>query len=75
MALLWALETGKLAGAAVDVLEGEFNSSFNPRKNRLVQYAECNDNLIITPHIGGSTEDSWELTEKRIIEKVKELGL
>jgi phosphoglycerate dehydrogenase-like enzyme len=67
-ALLWALESGKLAGAATDVLSGEFAPGFDVKNNKLVQYAQTHSNLIITPHIGGSTKDSWEMTEKRITE-------
>lgn len=67
-ALLWALETGKLRGAATDVLAGEFAPGFDVKSNKLVKYAQTHDNLIITPHIGGSTEDSWAMTEKRIME-------
>lgn len=68
-ALLWALESGKLAGAATDVLSGEFDDGFDVTKNRLWQYAQVHDNLIITPHIGGSTEDAWEVTQEAIMKK------
>ena len=71
-ALVWALETGKLAGAATDVLCGEFKPDFDVKKNALVRYAKEHDNLIITPHIGGSTQDAWDMTQRRIIEKVIE---
>ena len=70
--LVWALESGKLAGAAVDVLRGEFEPGFRVQDSPLWQYAKEHDNLLITPHIGGSTEDAWEMTQVRIIEKVLE---
>ena len=69
-ALIWALESGKLTGAAVDVLSGEFKPGFDADKHPLVQYARGHDNLIITPHIGGSTEDAWEMTQRAIVEKL-----
>jgi D-3-phosphoglycerate dehydrogenase len=73
-ALLDALETGRLAGAALDVFEGEFEPRFEERlpQHPLWRYAREHDNLIVTPHIGGSTQDAWRLTEARTIERVFE---
>jgi D-3-phosphoglycerate dehydrogenase len=67
-ALLAALEDGRLAGAAVDVLRGEYAQTFDPSTHPLVQYARSHDNLIITPHIGGSTQDAWSETQARVVE-------
>jgi len=72
LALVRALESGKLAGAATDVISGEFEPGFNVKNSPLWHYAQAHDNLLICPHIGGSTEDSWEKTQIRIIEKVLE---
>lgn len=71
-ALLGCLNDGVLAGAAVDVLEGEFVCGFNSNitQNPLWQYAQKHNNLIITPHIGGSTIDSWKLTEEYTIKSI-----
>jgi D-3-phosphoglycerate dehydrogenase len=69
-ALLEALTTNRIAGAALDVLEGEGVDGF-VKENSLVRYASGNENLLITPHIGGVTFQSWEKTELFIAEKVK----
>jgi len=69
-ALLGALRSGRLAGAGLDVLEGEFAPGFSPAGHPLVEYARTHDNLIITPHIGGSTVDAWARTEARTIERM-----
>ena len=68
--LRMALVSGKLAGAAVDVLDGEFVPGFKHHvgDHPLVQYARTHDNLLITPHIGGSTVDAWRLTEQHTIQ-------
>ena len=73
-ALLQCLENGTLAGAAVDVLGGEFDPGFaeSVKAHPLVRYAMKNPNLIITPHIGGSTLDAWQLTQEFTIRKVIE---
>lgn len=65
-ALLEALESGRLAGAAVDVLEDE--PSVKERLHPLVAYARTHDNLLITPHIGGATYESVEKTDRFVLE-------
>ena len=69
-ALLKALETGRLGGAALDVVEGE--PTFPDGKTRrLIEYAKAHANLIITPHIGGATLESMEKTEIFMANKLK----
>jgi len=71
-ALLECLENHAIAGAAVDVFEDEFNPDFQKKitSHPLWQYGMKHDNLILTPHIGGSTYDAWRLTEARIIDRI-----
>jgi len=68
--MLTALKNGHLAGVALDMLENEHLPDFNLNQNSIVQYARHNDNIIITPKIGGATVDSWEKTEKFIIDLI-----
>lgn len=65
-ALLKSLKNKILAGAALDVVSDEYK---NKKKNLLINYAKNNDNLIITPHIGGANFDAWQITENRIVDK------
>jgi D-3-phosphoglycerate dehydrogenase len=66
-----ALESGHIAGAAIDVLDDELEQGFNDavQDHPLVRYAATHDNLIITPHIAGSTMDAWQLTQRHTIER------
>lgn len=67
-ALLAALKSGRLTGAALDVLSDE-----NPedmKKHRLIRYAQIHDNLILTPHIGGNTIESSQKTELFLVHKL-----
>jgi len=73
IALLDCLKKGYLAGAAIDVFPNEFTSDFQIKNDPLWQYAQTHNNLIITPHIGGSTYDAWMLTERRVIDKINEI--
>lgn len=55
-ALLRALQSGQIGGAGLDVIDGEWAPSleFHP----LIHYARGASNLVITPHIGGATDES-----------------
>ncbi len=60
-ALLDALRSGRLAGAALDTLADERPAGM--AEHPLVAYARTHDNVLITPHIGGCTAESMEKTE------------
>lgn len=63
-ALLDALQSGRLAGAALDVLAGEaVRGGEWLERHPLVEFARHSDRLLITPHIGGATTDSMRLAE------------
>lgn len=69
-ALVEALQKKHIGGAALDVLEGDSGWELNiPSSNALVEYAKENNNLLITPHIGGYALESIEGTRKFITEK------
>ena len=55
-ALTKALKANKLSGAAIDVFPTEPASNNDPFESPLCQF----DNVIITPHIGGSTSEAQE---------------
>jgi len=69
--LLCALASGRLAGAALDVVCNE------PEQGRALEsplrsYASAHPNLILTPHIGGATGDSIRLAEELLAERLVE---
>ena len=67
-ALLDALRSGRLAGVALDVLSDERATGMG--HHPAVVYAREHGNLLITPHIGGCTEESMEKTELFLAEKL-----
>lgn len=64
--ILKLLNKGKILGYATDVLNNEFSESFKLRNNPIYRHRN-KYNILITPHIGGSTKDAWMMTENRVI--------
>lgn len=67
-ALLLALEEGEIAGVALDV----FADEPLPPDDPLIQYAASHENLILTPHIGGSSREAVEQSSIYVAEKIRE---
>ena len=72
--LLTALKGGQIRGAALDVLCNEEKwAEMVPKNNALTLYARNNDNLILTPHIGGACPEAMRSTELFVAEKFLKL--
>ncbi len=69
-ALLSALKSGHLAGAALDVLVGDSRWEGRvPERHPLVAFAKSNPQLILTPHIGGYARESLDATRLFMVNK------
>ena len=55
-ALAAAVDAGRIAGAAIDVFPSEPGSNAEPFASPLIRF----DNVLLTPHIGGSTVEAQE---------------
>jgi len=69
-ALLEALESGRLAGAGLDVIHGEWSEGL--ADHPLIRYAREHDNLIISPHVGGVTFEAQAMTLRHTAEKLRD---
>ena len=64
--LLLSLKKKIIKAAALDVINNEIKERKN-MSNKLVNYANNNENLILTPHIGGATYESFFRTRISLI--------
>ncbi|KAL6309893.1 hypothetical protein BKA93DRAFT_745709 [Sparassis latifolia] len=68
-ALISALKSGHLAGAALDVYPAEPGSNGSPFDDQLNSWASTLrsiPNVILTPHIGGSTEEAQRMIGEEV---------
>ena len=70
-ALVEAIESGKVLGACLDVLEYEKSSFENlETENHDLKYLLDSEKVIVTPHIGGWTHQSKEKLAQFIVDKI-----
>ena len=70
-ALVQAIESGKVLGACLDVLEYEKSSFENlETENHDLKYLLDSEKVIVTPHIGGWTHQSKEKLAQVIVDKI-----
>jgi D-3-phosphoglycerate dehydrogenase len=68
-AFVRALSSGRLGGAGVDVIDGEWNDDLSTHP--LIQYARSHENLVISPHTGGVTYESQASTIEFTAQKMR----
>lgn len=68
-----ALETGKLRGACLDVLENEKLQKLTPDQQAVFEKLSTSDRVILTPHIAGWTFESYVKINEVLIEKIGQL--
>ena len=70
-ALVQGIESGKVLGACLDVLEYEKSSFENLEiENQDLKYLLDSEKVIVTPHIGGWTHQSKEKLAQVIVDKI-----
>ena len=70
LAIVDSLETGKLYGVGVDVLVDENADNFSSDNSPLVRAATRNLNVVVSPHIGGWTNQAVATTRSLVVEEL-----
>jgi D-3-phosphoglycerate dehydrogenase len=70
-ALMEALQSGKVKGAALDVLENEKLDSFSSEEQENFQWLTKQKNVIFTAHIAGWSYESYQRINTVLVDKIK----
>jgi len=70
-ALVRLLQTNKIKGAALDVLENEKLGTLTPEQQLNFEYLTQADNVILTPHIGGWSHQSFVKINEVLVRKIQ----
>lgn len=73
--LLKSLESGKVRGAVLDVLENEKMSSLTEKQRKVLNSLSERANVILTPHIAGWTFESHVKINVALVNKIRALSL
>ncbi|HVD97169.1 MAG TPA: 2-hydroxyacid dehydrogenase [Cytophagaceae bacterium] len=71
--LVKAIQSGKLRGAALDVLENEKIKQLTPEQQEAFDFLKSTDKVLLTPHIAGWTFESYRKINEALVEKIKQI--
>ena len=70
-ALVQALQAGAVRGAALDVLDNEKLNNLSPAQQAAFDFLKTAPNVVLTPHVGGWTFESYARINEVLVEKIR----
>ena len=70
-ALVQALRAGTVRGAALDVLDNEKLNNLSPAQQATFDFLKAASNVVLTPHVGGWTFESYARINEVLVEKIR----
>ena len=74
-ALIAALDEGRISGAGIDVLENEDLASYTPDESVRLHSLTDRDQVIVTPHIAGYTQEALFKMSDMLVQKLETAGM
>jgi len=74
-ALVARLQSGMVRGAALDVLDNEKLATLTPAQQASFDYLRTSPHVVLSPHIGGWTHQSYQRINEVLVEKIGALKL
>jgi D-3-phosphoglycerate dehydrogenase len=71
-AVVKGLQSGKIRGACLDVLENEKINKLTPSQQDAFDYLRASNNVVLTPHIGGWTHESYVRINEVLVQQIEE---
>ena len=69
-ALLHALDNSLVAAAGLDVLENENLTTYSAQESKMLEHLLSHRNVIVTPHIAGSSQESLVKLAQSLLKKL-----
>ena len=70
-ALVGALQSGRVRGAALDVLDNEKLGTLTPAQQANFDFLRQAAQVVLTPHVGGWTHESYRRINEVLVEKIR----
>jgi D-3-phosphoglycerate dehydrogenase len=68
--LVWALESGRVQGACLDVLENEKLKTLTTAQKEAFDYLAASERVLLSPHVAGWTHESYVKINQVLVEKI-----
>jgi len=72
LAVVRGLESGKIRGAGLDVLENEKLAKLTPDQQAVFDYLRQSDRTVLTPHIAGWTHESYVRINEVLVRQISQ---